>query len=205
MAGRTPRAARAEARSARHQRNIRTEVNVRNPGSGASRGRRGVILSGIALTLLLAMHASNGVRAAQSTGPNGAVLAPINAVLNAGQSGNFKMLHDQYIAGCTIIDDFAPFKWSGVGAVDAYFASYGKMAIETKMTGTKISDRQQPKYVYVSGSNAYVLMPITVTAKFDGKPYTETGSIAFTLKKTDAGWKIATQTWVKTSETFNPY
>ncbi len=105
----------------------------------------------------------------------------------------------------TIIDDFAPFRWTGVDAIDAYFASYDLMAKETKMTGTKVSDRQQPKYAYVSGPNAYVLMPITVTAKFHGKPYIETGSLAFTLHKTDAGWKIATQTWVKDTETFNPY
>jgi ketosteroid isomerase-like protein len=164
--------------------------------------RKSVTSGCFAALILMALSSSSGW-AAQRAAPAG-VLAPIYAVLSAAQSGDLKRVREQYAPSITIMDEFAPFMWSGANALTAYFASYGRMAKETKMTDSKVSARQ-PKFAYVAGTRAYVLVPITVTAKVGGKPYTETGSLAFTLQETHAGWKIATQTWVKDTETFSPY
>jgi ketosteroid isomerase-like protein len=132
------------------------------------------------------------------------VLAPVNAVLAAAQTGDVKTMQTQYLPGCTFVDEFAPFFWSGAGSMQAYFMSAAEMYKQTGMTGTKVT-RGKPKYAYVSGKNAYVVVPLDVTAQSKGKPYHATGSLVFTLQKTDAGWKIATQTWAKDTESVDPY
>jgi hypothetical protein len=155
------------------------------------------------LTAATVLLVSSGAIAAQSSA-EAAVRAPIAAAIAAGQSGNVKLLRQQYVPSPTIVDEFAPFRWSGANALDAYFVSYGRMVEMTKMSNSNVT-MGSPAYTYVAADSAYVLVPITVTASFHGKPYTQKGTIAFTLQRTGSSWKIATQTFVKSAESFNPY
>lgn len=155
------------------------------------------------LTAATVLLVSSGAFAAQSS-VEAAVRAPIATAIAAGQSGNVKLLREQYVPSPTIVDEFAPFHWSGTMALDDYFASYRRMAEATKMSNSKVT-LGLPAYMYVAANSAYVLVPITATARVNGKPYTEKGTIAFTLQRTGSAWKIATQTWVKSAESFNPY
>jgi hypothetical protein len=45
-----------------------------------------------------------------------AVMKPIAAAFSAANTGNFKLLHAQYAASSTIVDEFAPFAWTGANA-----------------------------------------------------------------------------------------
>lgn len=156
------------------------------------------------MALVVAVVPVSGAYAGQSAAPDAAVLAAVDATLSAAQSGDVKKLREEYLPGSTFVDEFAPFLWTGPGSLDAYFASAGEMYKETQMSDTKVS-RSRPRYVYVSGKSAYVVVPLSVMAKVNGKPYTSTGSLSFTLQKTDSGWKIASQTWTKATENINPY
>ena len=135
--------------------------------------------------------------------PDAAVLATVNAALDAAQSGDIKAMQERYLPGCTFIDEFAPFQWSGSGSMAAYFASAAEMYKRTGMAGTKVS-RGAPKYVYVTGASAYVVVPLKVTAEMKGKPYRASGTLVFTLQPTDKGWKISTQSWAKDAESIGP-
>ncbi|HEU5398589.1 MAG TPA: nuclear transport factor 2 family protein [Gammaproteobacteria bacterium] len=157
-----------------------------------------------ALALIVALSSPGLALAGQSAMPDAAVLATVNAALDAAQSGDAKAMQAQYLPGCTFVDEFAPFFWSGANSMEAYFASAAEMYKETGMAGTRVS-RGKPKYVYVAGTSAYVVIPLKVSAKAKGKPYRGSGSLVFTLRKTDAGWKIASQTWAKDTENINPY
>ena len=163
--------------------------------------RRAAVL--IAASVLLPVLAD----AAQQT-PNAqqkaAVMQPITTAFNAAGAGNVKLFHDQYAPSSTIADEFAPFTWSGAGAQDRFFADFGKALGEYKMTDTKLVPGQ-PKYVYVAGTRAYVVVPMTVSANIAGKPYRESGSMVVTLQRLQGNWKIATQSWTKGPESFNPY
>ena len=61
--------------------------------------------------------------AAQVSGPDPQVMATVDAALGAGLSGDIGKLRDQYAPGCTFIDEFAPFLWTGPNAIDGYLAS----------------------------------------------------------------------------------
>lgn len=160
----------------------------------------------LALAALLAAGASPAAAAQQSASGTllATVMKPIIAALNAANTGNFKLLHAQYAAGSAIVDEFAPFEWTGANAQDRWFADFGKAADELKMTDTKLV-AGAPKYHYVAGTRAYVVVPLSVTAKIAGKPYTESGSLAFTLRQVGSAWKISGQAWAKGPEAFNPY
>jgi hypothetical protein len=85
-----------------------------------------------------------------------------------------------------------------------WFTTFGKVIDELEMTDTKLV-AGAPKYHYAAGAYAYVVVPLSITSKVDGKPYTESGSVAFTLQLIGGAWKISAQAWAKGPESFNPY
>lgn len=159
------------------------------------------------LAIAVAMSASASAFAAQHVAnaqERAAVMKPINAYISAANTGNFKAFHAQYAPASTFVDEFAPYEWSGTNAQDRYFADFGKTLTTLKMTEAKLV-AGTPTYSYVDGSRAYVVLPVSVTAKIAGKPYTESGSMAITLLQSGGVWKISVQCWTKGPENFNPY
>lgn len=144
------------------------------------------------------------VGATADAGPQAAVMATVDAALNAAQSGDIKTMRTEYLPNCSFVDEFAPYQWSGQGSMDAYFASAAEMYKQTGMSGTKVS-RGAPKFVNVTSTNAYVVVPLEVQATVKGKPYRAGGTLVFALQHTDAGWKISMQTWAKATENISPY
>ena len=156
----------------------------------------------IALASMAAMTTAAG--AAQTSGPNAEVMATVDAALHAAASGDIAGLRDQYAPDCAFTDEFAPFFWSGPGAIDGYFASGGRMYQETQHRDGKTTI-SPPAYVYVSGDRAFVVEAVSGAATVRGKPYSQQGAFAFALAKSGGRWKIISQTWTKTSESMNPY
>ena len=142
--------------------------------------------------------------AAQVSGPDPQVMATVDAALGAGLSGDIGKLRDQYAPGCTFIDEFAPFLWTGPNAIDGYLASGARMYQETRHADGKTTI-EPPAFVYVSGDRAFVVEPLSGTATVRGRPYAQRGSFAFTLARTDGRWRITSQTWTKASESLDPY
>ena len=142
--------------------------------------------------------------AAQSSGPNAEVMATVDAALNAAATGDIARLRDQYAPDCAFTDEFAPFFWSGPGAIDGYFASGGRMYRKTQHKDGKTTI-SPPAYVYLSGERAFVVEAVSAAATVRGKPYSQRGAFAFALTRIDGRWKIISQTWTKTRETMNPY
>ncbi len=132
------------------------------------------------------------------------MLLVVDTALNAAQAGDVKTLREQYTDDCTFIDEFAPFLWSGPGALNDYFASAAQVFQETRHTAVTMT-KGTPKFVYVTPQSAYVIEPMTEKALVDGRPYSSSGSLVFVLTKQASGWKIRSQTWAKSDESANPY
>ncbi len=153
---------------------------------------------------MAAMLLAPSAFATQSTNRDPAVLATVDAALSAAQSGDVSKLRDQYAPDCVFIDEFAPFRWTGPNALDAYMASAVQMYQETRHGEVQMTV-SPPAYVYVSGDAAYVMEPLSEKATVDGKPYESTGFLTFTLARTGQRWKITSQIWTKAGENINPY
>jgi ketosteroid isomerase-like protein len=140
------------------------------------------------LTLAAAVLSGSGASATERA--SAAVLAPVNSFFSAARSGNIALLRKQYMPSSTIVDNHPPFIWSGENAEDAYFAAFGPFAKKVKMTDLKVSIGAA-KHLHIAATTAYVVVPVTAASKVDGKPFAEAGLLAFALRKTRSGWKIA--------------
>ncbi len=144
------------------------------------------------------------VFAVQTSNPDPAVAAVVDKALNAPLKGDMVAFRDQYAPDCMFVDEFAPFLWTGPGALDRWLMSGGQMYQETQHLDGKAAFGP-PRYVYVSGDRAFVVEPIEGSATVHGKPYAQKGAFAFSLVRADGRWRITSQTWTKASETMNPY
>ena len=141
-------------------------------------------------------------KAALCSTENLQVIAPIEAAIQAGQTGNFDLLRNQYLPSITIVDEVPPFFWSGPEALDDYLKSFGNFYSRVKMTNVQVTTGR-PEFVYSTQDRAYVILPFTSVSKVGGLPLSESGLLAFTLQKTNKGWKIRSQSSAKGNQTFS--
>ncbi len=142
--------------------------------------------------------------AGQVAGHDPAVVATVQAAMEAGQKGDMPRLRRQYAPEVTFVDEFAPFFWAGPNAIGDYFVSGGRMYQETQHLHDRFT-AGPPAFVYVSGDRAFVVEPVNGSASVRGKPYASKGAYALTLSRIGGDWKITSQTWTKASESRNPY
>lgn len=154
--------------------------------------------------IAIAMLTGAPAFAVQTSGRDPEVLAVIDAALTAGMAGDVDRMRAQYAPDCVFADEFAPFFWSGPGALDRYLSSGGDMYQETEHRDGK-PVFGPAKFVYVSADRAFVVEPVTGEASVRGRPYVQQGAFAFSLTRTGGRWRITSQTWTKTSENIDPY
>ncbi len=147
---------------------------------------------------------SGPARAAQTSGPDPAVMATVEAALAAGTAGDVERMRSAYAADCAFIDEFEPFYWRGPGALDAWLASGARMYQQTGRRDGRVTV-SPPAFVYVSGDRAFVVEPLAGRATMNGRPYAQAGRFAFTLARIEGRWKITSQTWTKARESWDPY
>jgi hypothetical protein len=142
----------------------------------------------IALTLLavgftMAAHAQTTPEVAVTTfmdGFNSGDMAKAAAVNSPG--------------GTTIIDEFAPFTWTGPKAFDDWGAGFGADAKALGITEPKVS-LSAPIVMNVTAEHAYLIYPAAYTYKLKGVSMREPAHMAFALRKEGSAWKIAAWTW----------
>lgn len=93
----------------------------------------------------------------------------------------------------SIIDDFAPYHWSG--GCSAWVDAYHAWAKQNGVTDAVVTLGNKP-YIEVVGDQAYVVVPADFTNKQNGKPMKETGAkLTVVLHKGASGWLITAWTW----------
>ncbi len=97
-----------------------------------------------------------------------------------------------------IIENFAPYRFDGVDAVERWAA-----AMKAHRTGT--SNLQHtfgtPQDYGVDGSSAFFSLPTTWTGSYSGGTFTETGGWAFLLTQQPEGWRVSSYGWAVTGIT----
>lgn len=142
-----------------------------------------IVAASAALTFSAAAHAGD----AEVEKP----IRQMEASFNKGDVAGAKAAH---VATPYIVDEIAPYHWSGKGSFDRWLASLSSSEkAEGKTDGVvALGDALVEK---VKGSHAYVVVPSTYTYKQAGKKFRETGTMTFALSKRKDGWKISAWTW----------
>ncbi len=151
-----------------------------------------------ALTLLAILTSRFAADAADS-----GVIVPIATFVHAANAGDRARLISAFTADSAIVDEFAPFRFPAPDAAAHWYDGFGADQTANGVSDAHIS-YTAPKFVSVDGVHAYVVLPTVYTYKIHGKPAQETGSLAYTLVRRAANWKISAMAWAKRTDTSIP-
>jgi len=93
-----------------------------------------------------------------------------------------------------IVDEFAPYHWTGASANAEWFAGLQKSMAKEGSSDISLA-LSPPDQLSVNGSKAYAVFPTIIASKMHGKRMKEHGQFAFALDKTDGAWHIASWAW----------
>ncbi len=122
-------------------------------------------------------------------------MSVIEAFRTAIVEGDAKGIANAHVEGdVTIIDNVAPFIWSGPTAVADWMASMSLYAEERGIAdGSVVYD--VPIAQLAAGDRAYAVFPAVWAYKARGVSTRDAATIAFALRRTSAGWRIAGWSW----------
>lgn len=100
-------------------------------------------------------------------------------------------------SGTSIIDEFAPYTWSGPKAFDEWGAGFEATSKAMGVTEPKVT-LSAPIVKNVTGERAYLIYPVVYTYKLKGVSMREPARLAVALRKEGADWKLAAWTWAGT-------
>jgi hypothetical protein len=145
-------------------------------------------------TVALALLACAFTPAHAQTTPETAVTTFMDA-FNAGDMAKAAAVNSA--SGTSIIDEFAPYTWSGPTAFADWGAAFGADAKSLGITEPKVT-LSAPIVKNLSADHAYLIYPAVYTYKLKGVSMREPAHMAFALRKEDSDWKIAAWTWTGT-------
>jgi ketosteroid isomerase-like protein len=123
------------------------------------------------------------------------VTSAIHHFIDAFNSGDTKAVDAAYATGSiSITDEFAPFRWTGPHAGQAWAAAYDKHAQAAGVSdgNVKYSDSTRTE---VGGDSAYAVVPVVYSYKEHGAPTQEEAQMTLVLHRSAGGWKIQAWTW----------
>jgi hypothetical protein len=135
-------------------------------------------------------------------------LAPVVAIAGTSPTATVHQFIDGFntgdaasaLAACApqtqIVDEFAPYEWSGNGACARWAAAYGANAKRNGVTDGIVT-LAKPTTLETSGDRAYVVVPAQYRFNVRGQAMAEHGAtMTFALEK-HGGWRIRAWTWSK--------
>jgi ketosteroid isomerase-like protein len=125
---------------------------------------------------------------------------PMDAVrryVDGFNRGDVKTMASIFAVPGMILDGMASYVWHGTTAAQDW---YRDVLVEGDQHGVSgyVVTLSEPRHVTVTGDNAYVVVPSSMTFKVHGKQVTQTGAtFTVALRKLNAEWRIAAWAWAK--------
>jgi hypothetical protein len=152
------------------------------------------------LTLFALIAALTTSASAATNAPSAAMMQPIRSAIASLNNGSAKPLAGIYAANATIVDEFAPYSWSGANAGTMWYNDFTRFAKSVGLTNAK-GVLLNPTAFDRSGNRAYLVVPVNFGGTMKGKTIKEHGTWTFTLQRSGSRWQIVTQSWGTVTET----
>jgi ketosteroid isomerase-like protein len=126
-----------------------------------------------------------------------APMATVRDYIGAFNRGDVKSMAASCADPMSILDGMAPHVWHGRTACQDW---YGDVLVEGEHAGAGdyFVELGEARHVNITGDNAYVVVPTSMTFKVNGQQITQTGAIfTVALRKVDDEWRIAAWAWAK--------
>jgi len=132
--------------------------------------------------------------ASVAASPENEVMAPVREFIDAFNKGDVKRLQATCADQTFIIDDFPPNQWRGSRATSKWFHDLTESAKKNGMSEAFVS-LQKPRRVGITGSSAYVIVPVKLTYKDKSRLVNTAGLMTLALHKGADGWRIGAWAW----------
>jgi ketosteroid isomerase-like protein len=155
-------------------------------------------LAAAALILSLTVAGAGQAQTPAPAGDSDAIKSVLTSFGGAMDKGDMAGLTALHTPTASIFDEFAPFTWSGEGALGHWVADFFKSIAPAGITGVR-TQLGQTEAVHIAADRAYATAPVTlVMSTKDAKTITTYGQFAFLLVKADGAWKIDHWTYTRT-------
>jgi hypothetical protein len=144
--------------------------------------------------IILTAIVAAGLPASAAPPPDPALAALPAKMMAALLTNDAATLRAACAPSTPIIDEFAPYSWSGPDTCARWAAAFKVFAAQAKLTGFKGVVAPKP-FIDVTGTKAYVVAQVTFTATMAAKPMSEQGSWTFVAAKSGTAWKVTSMAW----------
>ena len=124
-------------------------------------------------------------------------LAAVNQYIEGFNKGDATLMAATFAVPGQILDGMAPHVWQGPTATQDW---YRDVLIEGKHHGASdyFVTMGEPLHNDVTGDNAYLVFPTTMTFNVKGQKVTQSGAVfTVALRRIAEGWRIAAWAWAK--------
>jgi hypothetical protein len=126
--------------------------------------------------------------------PEADVMAPVRHFVDGFNKSDVKMAQAACVDQTFIIDDFPPHEWRGSMATSKWFRDLTRMGKKNGMSGAFVT-LLKPRQVNVTGTHAYVVVPINLRYNEKGQLVKRTGLMTLALRRGVDGWRISGWAW----------
>jgi ketosteroid isomerase-like protein len=127
-------------------------------------------------------------------------VASVTATLDKLNGGDVDAFVTAHTDGALIVDEFAPFVWTGSGSVQKWLGDYGRDATTRGISAGRI-DYGKPIQANGHENSAYIVLPTTYRFMQKGQKMAGAGSMTFVMARSGAGWKISSWTYAGATPT----
>ena len=125
--------------------------------------------------------------------PDAAMMAPVTALANYMAHVEGSVLPSVFVEdGLVIVEDFAPFIFSGKAAAAQWDAGFRRHAVPLKDMRFSFGPANAFER---SGDRVYFVLPTTWRGIYKDRRFEEHGAWAFVLKNTSGQWRILAYGW----------
>jgi ketosteroid isomerase-like protein len=124
-------------------------------------------------------------------------MVAVRQYIEAFNKGNAEGMASMFAVPGMILDGMAPHVWYGPTATQDW---YRDVLAEGEQHGASgyVVTLGAPRHVDITGNNAYVVVPASMTFKVNGKQVSQTGAtFTVALRKLSDGWRIKAWAWAK--------
>ncbi len=157
-----------------------------------------VACASLAVTAATSSLAPSAASAASSDPSTAALLRPIDVLVRGIDARSAGTVASAYVFAPAIVDEFAPFRWSGGAAAARWYRDFSGVATTAALEHIRVI-RHAPSYVMVSGGRAWLVVPTDYLYDVAGKAQRESAAWTFVLVSGARGWRIEASTWAKTA------
>src|SRR3954454_23879754 len=126
-------------------------------------------------------------------------LATVHQYINDFNKGDKEAMATTFAVPASILDGMAPHVWQGSTASEDW---YRDVLIEGEKAGAADYHLTlgEPRHAEITGDNAYVVVPMTMTFTVRGKQVTQTGAVfTVALRRVEGEWRLTAWAWAKGS------